>query len=578
MVRSPGSAVLGGLEPPGGTDQGLERRVLEKRSTYEETYRDFRWKIPGRYNIAVDACDRWAEAEPDRLALMCRQPDGSTDRWSYRRLATASNRFANVLRHHGIRRGDRVAILLPQSVETAIAHFGTYKVAAVALPLAALFGIEALVYRLKNAGAKAIVTNAAGLAKLGQIRDHLPDLQVVFTVDGGGLGIVDFHQALAEASSSFAVEPTGPDDPAMMIYTSGTTGPPKGALHGHRVLLGHIPGFQFAHEFFPVDGDLMWTPADWAWAGGLLNALLPSLSLGVPVLAYRFEKFDPDLAFWLMAHYGVRNAFVPPTALKMLRTVPDPLRRFDLRLRTLGSAGEALGSETYEWARGALDLTVNEFYGQTECNIVLASCAMLGVSRPGAIGKAAPGHEVAIIDEAGIPLKADTLGQIAVKRPDPVMFLEYWDRPEATEEKFVGEWMTTGDQGVMDADGYVHFVGRDDDVITSAGYRIGPAEIEDCLAGHPAVALAAVVGKPDPMRTEIVKAYVRLVDGVNGSPDLADEIRAHVRTRLSAHEYPREIEFVGDIPLTTSGKVIRRFFRQRAQVEAVEEQALKMWE
>ncbi|KPL54006.1 AMP-dependent synthetase [Prosthecomicrobium hirschii] len=552
--------------------------MLEKRSTYEETYRDFRWAIPSDYNIARDACDRWAEADPGRLALLHRRPDGSTDRWSYHRLSLASNRFANVLRHYGIGRGDRVAILLPQCPETAIAHLGTYKIAGIALPLAALFGVEALVYRLRNAGAKAIVTNAAGLAKLAEIRAELPDLRLVLAADGGGMGIVDFHQALAEASSSFAPEPTGPDDPAMMIYTSGTTGLPKGALHGHRVLPGHIPGFQFAHEFFPVEGDLMWTPADWAWAGGLLNALLPSLALGVPVLAYRFEKFDPDLAFWLMAHYGVRNAFVPPTALKMLRTVENPLARFDLRLRTLGSAGEALGSETYEWARAALDLTVNEFYGQTECNIVLASCAMLGVSRAGAIGKAAPGHEVAVIGPGGAPVAAGTLGQIAVRRPDPVMFLEYWDRPDATAEKFVGDWMTTGDQGVMDEDGYVHFVGRDDDVITSAGYRIGPAEIEDCLAGHPAVALAAVVGKPDPLRTEIVKAYVRLVDGVEGTADLKDEIRAHVRTRLSAHEYPREIEFVEEIPLTTSGKVIRRFFRERAQADAAEEQVRKRWE
>lgn len=552
--------------------------MLERRRTYEETVAAFRWRLPDRYNIARHACDRWAEREPDRTALVCRRPDGSTDRWSYRRLSLASNRLANVLRHEGIGRGDRVAILLPQSPETAVVHFAVYKLAAVALPLAALFGVEALVYRLADAGAKAIVTNAAGLAKLAEIRDRLPDLKLVLAVDGGGPGVVPFHEALAAASDRFAPEDTGPDDPAMMIYTSGTTGPPKGALHGHRVLLGHIPGFQFAHEFFPVDGDLMWTPADWAWAGGLLNALLPSLALGVPVVAYRFDKFDPDLAFWLMAHYGVRNAFVPPTALKIMRGVADPLARHDLRLRTLGSAGEALGSETYEWAKSALDLTVNEFYGQTECNIVLASCAALGVSRAGAIGKAAPGHRVAILGPTGDPLPSGSLGQIAVKWPDPVMFLEYWRKPEATEEKYVGDWMITGDQGVMDDDGYVHFVGRDDDVITSSGYRIGPAEIEDCLAGHPAVALAAVVGKPDPLRTEIVKAYVRLADGVTGSTALADEIRAHVRTRLSAHEYPREIDFVAEIPLTTSGKVIRRFFRQRACAEAAEEQARKNWE
>jgi len=542
--------------------------LLEKRSTYEETYRDFRWAIPSDYNIARDACDRWAEADPGRLALLHRRPDGSTDRWSYHRLSLASNRFANVLRHYGIGRGDRVAILLPQCPETAIAHLGTYKIAGIALPLAALFGVEALVYRLRNAGAKAIVTNAAGLAKLAEIRAELPDLRLVLAADGGGMGIVDFHQALAEASSSYTPEPTGPDDPAMMIYTSGTTGLPKGALHGHRVLPGHIPGFQFAHEFFPVEGDLMWTPADWAWAGGLLNALLPSLYFGIPVVAARFEKFDPELALTLVEKMRVRNAFIPPTALRMLKSVPDIRRRFRLELRSVCSAGESLGRETYEWARAALGVTPNEFYGQTECNLVLGSCADIGVSRAGTIGKVVPGHRVAIIDGGGRRVKPGEVGQIAVARPDPVMFLEYWQNPAETAKKFIGDWMTTGDQGVEDEDGYVQFFGRDDDVITSAGFRIGPGEIEDCLTGHPAVALAAAVGKPDVLRTEIVKAYVVLKDGVPGSPELAAGIGQWVRERLSAHEYPREVEFVDSMPLTTTGKVIRRIFRDRARREA----------
>jgi len=361
---------------------------------------------------------------------------------------------------------------------------------------------------------------------------------------------------------------TRADDPALMIYTSGTTGAPKGALHGHRVVLGHVPGVQFAHEFLPRPDDLAWTPADWAWAGGLLNILLPCLTLGVPVMAARFEHFDPEFTWDLIARHRVRNAFVPPTAMKLLRTAGSPRGRHAIDLRTIASAGEALGRETYEWAKAELGMTINEFYGQTECNLVLGSCAAIGVTRSGAIGKATPGHRVAVIDEDGRPVGPGDTGQIAVGRPDPVMFLGYWNQPEATAAKFLGDWMITGDQGLVDEDGYVFFVGRDDDLITSSGYRIGPAEIEDCLAGHPAVALAAVVGKPDRLRTEIVKAHVKLVPGQVASEDLAADIRAYVRHRLSAHEYPREIEFVTEIPLTTSGKVIRRFFRERARDEA----------
>jgi acetyl-CoA synthetase len=325
-----------------------------------------------------------------------------------------------------------------------------------------------------------------------------------------------------------------------------------------------------AYDFLPQPGDLIWTPADWAWAGGLLNVLLPSLYLGVPVVSARFDRFDPASALELMASLKVRNAFIPPTALRMLKSSGLDPRMFDLSLRSICSAGESLGRETFDWASDAFGFAVNEFYGQTECNLVLGSCASIGVSLPGSIGKAVPGHQVAIIDAEGMPVPEGEVGQIAIRRPDPVMFLGYWQNDEATEKKFVGDWMTTGDQGIADEDGYVRFFGRDDDVITSSGYRIGPGEIEDCLTGHPAVALAAAVGKPDPIRTEIVKAYVVLKDGASGDAALADDIRLWVRERLSAHEYPREVEFVDSIPLTTTGKVIRRIFRDRARREAGE--------
>jgi acetyl-CoA synthetase len=531
---------------------------------YDRLCREFRFDIPDRYNIGVDVCDRWATREPARPAIIHVRDDGSTETVSFGALMQMSNRLANALRAHGVGRGDRVAILLPQTPEAVVSHIAIYKLAAVALPLALLFGTEALGYRLKNSGAKVLITNGLGVQKLASLPEPPPDLTLVISTDGEADGASGFASLLEIASDSFAPEDTGADDPAMMIYTSGTTGPPKGALHGHRVLLGHMPGIELPHDFFPQPGDRFWTPADWAWAGGLLDALLPSLHHGVAVVARRFDKFDPDEAYALMAKTGVRNVFIPPTALRMLRSAPNPQGRFELRLRTIGSGGEALGSETFAWGRDAFGLTINEFYGQTECNLVLASCAMLGVSRPGAIGKPVPGHAVAVIDVEGKPVKAGDIGQIAVRRPDPVMFLDYWGRPDATRDKFIGDWMTTGDQGLVDDDGYFHFVGRDDDVITSSGYRIGPGEIEDCLIRHPAVALAAAIGKPDPLRTEIVKAFVVLKPGVNTPREvLTAELQDFVRTRLSAHEYPREIAFIDEMPMTTTGKIIRRLLRER---------------
>lgn len=536
--------------------------TLPDARSYAELRRGFRWRIPARFNIAEAVCDRWARAEPERSALLMRG-DGALESWSYGRLAERAMRLANLLAARGVERGTRVALLLPQSADVVAGHVAIYRLGAVAVPLAVLFGPEALCYRLEDSGAQVLITDRAGVEKVAELRSSLPGLAHVLCIDGAADGAEALDPLLARARPHHDCVATGPDDPALMIYTSGTTGSPKGALHGHRVLLGHLPGVQMHHEFLPREGDRLWTPADWAWAGGLLNVLLPGLCLGVPVVGEAVRGFDPEWALRLMAQARVRNSFLPPTALKMLRTVPDPRGRFALDLRTIGSGGESLGRETYEWAQEALGLTVNEFYGQTECNLVLSACAALGITRAGAIGVAVPGHNVAVIGPQGETLPPGELGQIAVRRPDPVMFLGYWKRPEATVDKFIGDWMTTGDQGVMDADGYIGFVGRDDDVITSAGYRIGPGEIEDCLLAHPAVALAAAVGKPDPVRTEIVKAFIVLKPGKAPSDALKGEIQDHVRSRLAAHEYPREIAFVDALPLTTTGKVIRRALRER---------------
>ncbi|MEP9354938.1 AMP-binding protein [Xanthobacter sp. KR7-65] len=524
---------------------------------YERQRRAFRWTVPDRYNMAVHACDAVAARTPDSPALFLPAGDGFAP-VSYGALSALSNRFAHALLAHGIRAGDRVGILLPQSLEVLATHLAVYKMGAIAVPLAGAFGVEAIAYRLADSGAKALVTDDAGLAKLAE---PPPDLELLVNVGGArdsALGFTD----LVDAASDRALEITsGPDDPALMIYTSGTTGQPKGALHGHRVLLPHVSGVTFTHSGIGLPGDRMWTPSDWAWAGGLLNTVLPALALGVPVVAQPRGKFDPEAAFALLKRAQVRNVFIPPTALRMMRSVPEPRARFGFALRTVGSAGEALGAETFEWGRAALGVPVNEFYGQTECNYVIGSAAALGVAKAGATGKAVPGHEVAVLGPDGTEAPPGVMGQIAVRTPDPVMFLRYWNRPEATEQKVKDGWLLTGDLATKDEEGYFHFLGRDDDVITSAGYRIGPAEIEDVLLRHPAVAMVAAVGKKDPLRTEIVKAVIVPMPGVEPTPELEADIRDFVRTRLAAYEYPREIAFVDELPLTTTGKVIRRLLR-----------------
>jgi acetyl-CoA synthetase len=551
---------------------------ITQASDWESLRSQHRWRMPARYNMAWDMCEKWLAAEPDRLALIYLRPDGAVREYSFAQLSRASNRFANALKEHGITRGDRVAVLLPQVPETMLAHLAAYKLGAIALPLFTLFGEEGLEYRLANSGARALVTDEANLPKIAAIRDRLPALETVFSIDRPGRGdepggAWGFWQELGKARDSIEIADTGPDDPAFICYTSGTTGSPKGALHAHRVLLGHLPGVQVTHEFFPQPGDRMWTPADWAWMGGLCNIAMPALRYGVPLVAHRMEKFDPEHAFDLMARMEVRNTFLPPTALKLMRRVARP-ERFGAKLRSVGSGGESLGADVLEWGKGALGLTINEFYGQTECNLVLGNCASIMEVKPGSMGKPFPGSEVAIVDSAGNALPPGETGEIAVRRGDAAMFLEYWSSTEKTAEKFArddlgGEWMRTGDEGVMDADGYFWFASRTDDVITSSGYRIGPSEIENCLTGHPAVGMAACVGLPDPVRTEIVKAFVILVPGAEGTQALADELIAHVRTRLSPHVAPRHVAFIETMPVTATGKIMRRELRARELAKRV---------
>jgi acetyl-CoA synthetase len=541
-----------------------EREMLKSGRSYEEVYEPFRWDMPEFYNIGVDVCDKWAQ-EGERLALIAENERGDVEQYTFKDLKRLSNRFANGLLAHGIGSGDRVGILLPQSPEAAISHIATYKIGGIALPLFTLFGTEALEYRLCDSEAKGIVTDEANLHKVQEIRENLPHLKVVILARGGSRGeqVLDFWELTEKGSSDFEPVKTRGEDPAFISYTSGTTGPPKGTLHAHRVLLGHIPGIEFPHNFFPKKNDLFWTPADWAWMGGFMDVLLPSLHHGVPVVAYRFKKFDPEEAFHLLAKYRVRNAFMPPTALKMMRQIEAPRSRYDYHMRSIASGGESLGEELLAWGKEVMGLSINEFYGQTEVNLVVGSCSEVMETRPGSMGRVIPGHTVEVVDDSGSPAETGSVGEIAIRRPDPVMFLEYWKNPEGTREKFVGDWCLTGDLAKKDEDGYFWFVGRKDDVITSSGYRIGPSEIEDCLIKHPSVGMAAVIGSPDKVRTEVVKAFIVLKPGVEPDKNMEEDIKKFVKVRLAAHEYPREIEFVKELPMTTTGKIIRKELKRR---------------
>jgi len=517
--------------------------MIDPFRDYDQACADFRWDVPLHLNMAEQVCDRWAECDPHKAAIIDATDLRNVQHHSYADLSRAANTLAHHLVRSGVVAGDRIGVLRSQDLWTAAAHIAIWKVGAISIPLFKLFGPDALSSRLTDAGAKCVIVDQEGHAGL----DALNVTQVL-------------PEELVISDQPFECAKTTSETPAVLIYTSGTTGKSKGALHAHRVLTGHLPGVQVSHDFLGQDGDVIWTPADWAWIGGLFDVLMPGLALGVPVVAARLAKFTPDAAKQIIETVGAKNVFFPPTALRMLKAAECEING----LRSVASGGEPLGAEMLEWARDALGVTINEFYGQTECNMVVSSCQAAFPIKNGAIGKPVPGFDVCVIDDAGSP--TDEEGDIAIRRGAVSMMIEYWNNPSATHEKFRGNWMLTGDRGIVDQ-GYIRFVGRDDDVITSAGYRIGPAEIEDCLLTHPAVATVGVVGKPDPMRTELVKAYVVLKAGFTASQTLSDALSEHVKQRLAKHAYPREISFLDELPMTVTGKVIRKELRARASAE-----------
>ncbi len=533
--------------------------MLTETSDYKTLYGNFRWDIPARFNIATACCDRYADGS-NRVALIYVDEDGKATRTSFDEMRELSSRFANVLKADGLSRGDRVAVFLSQSLELPIVHLAAFRSGLVSVPLFTLFGEDALEFRLANSGAKAIVTDETGWEKLSKIRGRLPYLQDIYiTSEAVHAGAKSFWSSIETASEQFTTLDTSVDDPAIIIYTSGTTGNPKGALHAHRVLLGHLPNVEMVHDFLPKPGDVMWTPADWAWIGGLFDALFPAWYHGVPVVGHRAKKFEPQAAMQLMADHAVRNVFLPPTALKLMRQAG--VKHPGVKLRSMLTGGESLGSELLDWVRATFGIDAHEVYGQTECNLVVGSNSKLFPIRPGSMGRATPGFDVRIVNERGEVLPQGERGIIGVRQPNPCTMIEYWKNPDATTKKYAGEFLLTGDLGIQDEEGYFWYVSREDDVITTAGYRVGPSEIEHTLLKHPAVALSAVVGIPDPIRTESIKAWIVLRPGFAPSEKLAREIQDFVKVQLAAHEYPRFVQFTETLPMTATGKVLRRELR-----------------
>lgn len=560
---------------------------------YAVLHAGFHWQVDEHFNIAEACCSRWARAEREtpgaikKIAIREHGTRAATVFHTYQALQAGADALSHVLAGQGVKRGDRVAIVMPQRLETAVAYMAVFQMGAVAMPLSMLFGPEALEYRLQDSDAVVAICDESSIDSLKSIRGNCPALRTVVAAGTAkGKGDVDYETSLAAHKSAFTAVKTKADEGAILIYTSGTTGPPKGALLPHRALIGNLPGFICSHNWFGFDGKtnkksdaVFWSPADWAWTGGLMDALLPSLYFGRPIVAFN-GRFSPELAFSLMAEQGVTHTFLFPTALKaMMKAYPHPREHFKLKLEAIMSAGEAVGDAVFAYCQEQLGVTVNEMFGQTEMNYVVGNCSRLWPARPGSMGKAYPGHRVAVIDDEGQECAVGVPGDVSVNRydihgqPDPIFFLGYWKKDEATRGKFTGDWCRTGDLARRDADGYLWYEGRADDVFKAAGYRIGPGEIENCLVKHAAVANAAVVPKPDKERGAVVKAYVVLApDLIAERPgatlararfdeELTARLQAHVKTMLAPYEYPKEIEFIDALPMTTTGKVQRRVLR-----------------
>jgi len=539
--------------------------VTFDEDSYDEARESFEWDLPAEFNAATDLVGKHPDG--DRPALFQAYPDGRRETYTFDDLDRRSNAVANALESMGVDREDRVAIAVPQKPANVLTHLACWKRGAVSLPLSVLFGDDALRYRLQDSEARVAVVDAAQWETIRAVAPDCPALEHVLVVDGdpepariGETTVQPFEAAVEGRSSEYEVVATDAETPAIVMYTSGSTGEPKGVLHTHDLWVGHCPAFSMYFERDVRGDSVYWTPADWAWIGALGDLVFPAWHYGRPVVGYPMGSFDPETAFEIAAEFDVTNAFIPPTAIRMLMDVDNPTEQCDLSLEAICSGGEPLTREILEWADAELAGTaINELYGQTEANLLVTNCRDWFSAKPGSMGKPVPGHDVAVIDpDSGEPVDTGDVGEIAVQRgDDPVIFEEYWNAPEKTAAVTLGEWHRTGDLAKRDEDGFLWFVSRDDDLIITSGYRVAPREVEEAILEHDAVEQVGVVGVPDETRGEIIKAVVQPAAGATASDELRTEIRTLVRERLAEYEYPREIEFVDELPTTTTGKIRR---------------------
>jgi acetyl-CoA synthetase len=545
---------------------GLKEQTVRDGKNFADLRAKHKWSIPADYHVAIDCLDRHTNLR-DKVALLYEDDEGHNARYTFAQMIEASNRFANALRGLGIERGDVLAVHTPQRPETAIAHIAAYRLGAIALPISKLFGPDAIQYRLENSSAKAILMEPETAVKMDAVdRKSLPNFKHVIVTDGAKVDL-SFDDLMSKGAPTFVMGKASAEDPLLLMYTSGTTGNPKGVLHVARCVLGHN-GINYSYNYLRA-GDLYYSPADWAWVAGLLGGLLGIWPYGIPVLAYRSNaRFDPDVTFRLLEKHGPTVGTYPPTALKVLREIKNPREKYrGLRLRCIVSGAEPVSPQLAKWVDEELHVDFNQGFGQTEANYFIGTCSAVEKPRREPLGKPYPGHDVAIVSQEGEVLKAGETGEIAIRRDSPVVMREYWNNSAAMSEKFKREWCMTGDLGHMDEDGYVYFHGRNDDVIKSSGYRIGPSEIEAKIMEHRSVASCAVIGVADPQRGQAIKAFIKLLPGFSPSEAITSEIQAHVKTRLAAHEAPHEFEFLEEFPSTVTGKTMRRELRAREEAK-----------
>ncbi|MBO8162170.1 MAG: acyl--CoA ligase [Brevibacillus sp.] len=515
-------------------------------------------KIPDYYNFAAQV-DEYAQAHPDKAALIVASEEDSSITLTYAELAAYSSRIAHALHSLGIERGDKVLVLVPRGQEAYGIYLALLKLGAVVMPGSEMLRSKDIEYRVNHAGAKAVIGFSGVIGEVDAIRSTCPTLRQFIACAAEAEGWLSLEGLLEHADDTFPNANTRSDELAFLSYTSGTTGGPKGVMHVHGWPLAHL-AVAATHWLDVQEDDLVWATAGPGWAKWVWSPFVSVLGRGAAAFVYR-GRFSPETYLKLLEQYPISVLCATPTEYRLMAKVSD-LERFRLKaLRSACSAGEPLNREVIDRFRRVFGVTVRDGYGQTE-NTLLVGTFVGMEPRPGSMGRPSPVVKVAIIDEAGNPLPTGEVGDIAIDRNMVALFKGYWNDPERTARAFRGDWYVTGDQGRMDEDGYIWFEGRADDIIISGGYTIGPFEVEDALVKHPAVAECAAVASPDPERGHVVKAFVVLKKGHTGSEELVRELQDHVKQLTAPYKYPRKVEFVADLPKTTSGKIRRVVLRQ----------------